>query len=159
MMTNSSAITKRQQRKFYYITALAAILITIIVVAFFAFRDPLLYNNTLTTQALTDKSCYLKGEDVSISVYVINGKDESFIQPTAIDYKVLNSTGQEIYSVRLNMNFPTPLPRFPAHTKTLYSNHVWNQKNLDNTLVESGNYTIKVIFEYGTYESNIKIAE
>lgn len=159
MMTNSSVITKSQLRNFYYITVLAAVLITILVLSFFALRDPLLHNNTLTTQVVTDKSCYAKADDVSISVYVFNGKDESFVQPTAIDYTILNHTGQEVYSVRFNMNFPTPLPRFPAHTKTLYSNYIWNQKNLKVTQVESGNYTIKVIFEYGTSECNIQITD
>jgi len=157
MMTHSSTIIKKQHRKFYYFSALVTVLIVVFVLASFAFRDPLLHNNTLTTRAVTDKSCYGKGEDVSISVYVINGKDESLVQPTTIDYTVLNHTGQEVYSVRLNMNFPTPPPTFPAHTKTLYSKHVWNQKNLNNTLVESGNYSIKVIFEYGTSECNIQI--
>lgn len=158
-MLNSSAIPNKQYQRFHYISALVAVLIIVVVVAFFAFRDPLLNNNKLTIQAVADKSSYVKGEDVFISVYVFNGKDEPFIQPTTIDYTVLNNTGQEVYSVRLNMNFPTPPPTFPAHTKTLYSNHVWNQKNLNNTLVESGNYTIKVIFEYGTFECNIQIAE
>lgn len=159
MMTITSAIMKRHHRKFYYVFALAVILIILMVSANFAFRDPLLYSNTLTVQLVTDKSFYLQGEEVSISAYVTNGKDESFVQPTTINYSVLNPTGQAIYSIRINPNFPNPQPTFPAHSKTLFSSHVWNQKNLNYTLVESGNYTIKVSIKYGTSECNIQIAE
>ena len=159
MMGNSSVETKKQSRNFYYSFGLIAVLIVVLVVAFFSFRDPLLYNNTLTIQTVTDKSYYLKGENVSTSVYVINGKDESFLQPTAIDYTVINPTGQEVYSLRMNILFPSPTPTFPAHSKTLFSNHVWNQKNINHTMVESGNYKIKVSFEYGTFECDIQIVE
>ena len=159
MMGNSSVELKKQPLKFYYSSALIAVLIVVLVVAYFSFRDPLLYSNTHKIQAITDKSNYVKSEDVPISVYVVNGKDESFVQPTTVDYSVLNHIGQVVYSVCLNMYFPSPQPTFPAHSKTLYSNHVWNQKNVNNTLVESGNYTIKVSFEYGTVECNIQIVD
>jgi len=145
--------------KFLFGFAVVAALIIVFAVAFFAFRDPLLYNNALTVQAVTDKSLYTHEENVSISVYVINGKDESFIQPTTVYYKVSDPTRQEVYSVHLHMNFPSPPPEFPAHSKTLFSSHVWNQKNSNLTLVESGNYIIEVSLEYGTSECEIAISE
>ena len=158
-MVNSSIEPKKHNRKLYYIFSLFLVLIVLLVIAFFAFRDPLLYGNALIVQLETDKSLYIQGEDVHISAYVINGKDESFVQPTTIDYTVLNPIGYVIYSVRLNMNFPFPQPTFSAHSKTLFSSHVWNQTNSNLTLVESGNYTIKVSLEYGTSESYIQITD
>ena len=93
---------------------------------------------------------------MSISVYVINGKDESFIQPTTVSYKILDSNEQEVYSLIMSMTFINPPPTFPAHSKTLFNSHVWNPEN-SNCI--SGNYTIEVSLEYGTSECEIVISE
>jgi len=60
-MGNSSVESKKQNRKLYYIFALIVVLIVVVVVAFFgfqnpAFQDPLLYNNAITVQVVTDKT-------------------------------------------------------------------------------------------------------
>jgi hypothetical protein len=159
-MNGSEGEPSKNHRKFYLGVVVAASILVMLAVAFFAFRDPVLYSNTLTVQTVTDKTSYTRGEDVSISVYVINGKDESFVQPTTLSYKVSDSTGQEVYAVILDITWPFPPPEFPAHSKTLFSSHVWNQKNISTaTIVEPGNYTITVSFEYGTSESNIEIVK
>ena len=162
-MGNSSVESKKQNRKLYYIFALIVVLIVVVVVAFFvfqnpAFQDPLLYNNAITVQVLTDKTFYTKGEDVSITACVINGKNEPVKCTTSISYKVFDSAGQEVYGCDTLITLPIPLPTYPPHSKYSYNSNVWNQKNFNYTLVESGNYTIKVSLEYGTSECNIQIA-
>jgi hypothetical protein len=157
-MNGSEGEPSKNHRKFYLGVVVVASIFVMLAVAFFAFRDPVLYSNTLKVQTVTDKSSYTHGEDVSISVYVINGKDESFAQPTTVSYKVSDSTGQEVYAVILDITWSFPPPEFPAHSKTLFSSHVWNQKSISTaTIVEPGNYTIIVSFEYGTSESSIEI--
>jgi len=162
-MDNSSVEPKKHSRKFYYSFALVIILIVVLVIAFFAFqnlaRDPLLYNNAITVQAVTDKTFYTKGEDVSITACVINGKNEPVNCTTSISYKVFDLAGQEVYSCEALITLPIPLPTYPAHSKYSYFPNVWNQKNSNYTLVESGNYTIKVSLEYGTSECSIQIAD
>ena len=162
-MGNSSVEPKKHSRKFYYSFALIAVLIVVFAVAFFAFqnpdRDPLLYNNAITVQALTDKTLYMKGQDVSITACVINGKNEPVNCTTIISYKVFGSEGQEVYSCDTLITLPIPLPTYPAHSKYSYNPNVWNQKDSNYTLVESGNYTIKVSLEYGTSECKIQIAD
>ena len=158
-MNDSAIEPKRQHRKFYLGFAAVAVLIVVLLVALFAFRDPLLYNNNITVQAVTDKSLYKQGEDVPITVCVINGKNEPVNCSTSISYKVFDSTGQEVYSGITLITLPIPLPTYPAHSKYSYSPQVWNQKNSNDTLVESGNYTIKVSLEYGTSECEIAIAD
>jgi hypothetical protein len=161
LIGNSSFEPEKHSRKFYYSFALIAVLIIVLVAAFFAFqnpdRDPLLYNNSITVQALTDKTVYSKGEDVSITACVINGKNAPVNCTTLISYSVLDSTGQEVYSCDTLITLPIPLPTYPAHSKYSYFPHVWNQKDINYTLVESGNYTIRVSLEYGTSECNIQI--
>ena len=122
-------------------------------------RDPLLYNNAITVQAVTDKTVYTKGEDVLITAIVINGKNEPVNCTTIISYKVFDSAEQEVYCCDTLITLPIPLPTYPAHSRYSYNPNVWNQKNFDYTLVESGNYTIRVSLEYGTSESNIQIAQ
>jgi hypothetical protein len=162
-MDNSSVEPKKHIRKLYYSFALIAAVIIVIAVSFFVFqnfeRDPLLYNNAITVQALTDKILYTKGEDVLITAILINGKNEPVNCTTIISYKVFDSAGQEVYSCDTLITLPIPLPTYPAHSKYSYNPNVWNQKNFDYILVESGNYTIRVSLEYGTSESNIQIAE
>jgi hypothetical protein len=162
-MVNSSVEPKKHNQKFYYSFVLIAVLIFLLVVVFFAFQnanqDPLLYNNAITVQAVTDKTLYTKGEDVLITAIVINGKNEPVNCTTIISYKVFDSAGQEVYSCDTLITLPIPLPTFPVHSKYSYNPHVWNQKNSNYTLVESGNYTIRVSLEYGTSESNIQIVD
>jgi hypothetical protein len=162
-MGNSSVEPEKHSRKFYYSFASFAILIVVFVVALFAFQnpilDPLLYNNAITVQALIDKTLYMKGEDVSITACVINGKNERVNCTTLISYQVFDSLGQEVYSCDTLINLPIPLPTYPAHSKYSYNPNVWNQKDANYTLVESGNYTIKVSLEYGTSECKIQIAD
>ncbi len=126
-----------EDKRLYFGFAAVALLVFVLAVAFFAFRDPILYSNTLTVQAVTDKSSYTQGEAVSISVYVINGKDESFVQPTIISYKVLNSAEQEVYSLLKAITFINPPPTFPAHSKTLFNSEVWNPEN-SNYIIDLG---------------------
>jgi hypothetical protein len=159
-MNGSEGEPSKSHRKFYLGVVVVASILVMLAVAFFAFRDPVLYSNAIKIRTVTDKSSYTRGEDVSISVYVINGKGESFVQPTTVSYKVLDSTGQEVYAVILDITWSFPPPEFPAHSKTLFSSHVWNQKSvIPATIVEPGNYTITVSFEYGTSESNIEIVK
>ncbi len=164
-MDDSATKQRSQQRKFYLGLALVAVLVVALLAAFLAFqdnpasRDPLLYGNTVTVQVATDKSFYTKGEDVSITVSVINGKSEPVNCTTSIYYKVFDSTGQEVYSCATLISLPLPLPTYPAHSKYSYFPNVWNQKNSNYTLVEPGNYTIKASLEYGTSECEIQIAE
>jgi hypothetical protein len=122
-------------------------------------REPLLYNNAITVQAVTDKTLYTKGEDVLITAIVINGKNEPVNCTTIISYKLFDSAEQEVYSCDTLITLPIPLPTYRAHSKYSYNPNVWNQKNFDYTLVEPGNYTIRVSLKYGTSESNIQIAE
>jgi len=163
-MNGSPIEPKRQHKKFYLSFALVAILIVVLAVAFFAFqdlgvRDPLLYNNAVTVQVATDKSLYTKGEDVSITASVLNGKNEPVNCTTSISYKVFDSTGQEVCSWMTLISLPIPLPTYPAHSKYSYFPSVWNQKDSNYTLVDSGNYKIRVSLEYGTSECEIEIAE
>ena len=94
-MGNSLVEPEKHSRKFYYSFALVVVLIVVLAIAFFAFQnpdqDPLLHNNTITIQALTDKTLYTKGEDVSITACVINGKNEAVNCTTMISYKVFDS--------------------------------------------------------------------
>ena len=160
-MGKSLVEPKKHSRNIYYSFALITILIVTFAVAYFTFqnpdRDPLLYNNTITIQALTDKTLYTKGEDVAITACVINGKDEPVNCTTSISYKVLDSAGQEVYSCMTLITLPISLPTYPAHSKYSYNPNVWNQKDSNYTLVKSGNYTIKVSLEYGTSEYKIQI--
>jgi len=162
-MNDSSVKPKNQHRKFFLGLATAAVLIVVLLVAFFAFqdlagRDPLLYNDAVTVEVATDKSLYTKGEDVSITASVLNGKDEPVNCTTSISFKVFDSAGQEVTSWITLISLPVPLPTYPAHSKYSYFPQIWNQKNSNLTLVESGNYTVKVSLEYGTSESEIQIA-
>jgi hypothetical protein len=159
-MNGSEGEPSKSHRKFYLGVGAVALMLVVFAVALFAFRDPALYSNAIKVQTVTDKQSYTRGEDVSISVYVINGKGESFVQPTTVSYKVSDSTGQEVYAVILDITWPFPPPEFPAHSKTLFSSHVWNQKSISTAaIVEPGNYTITVSLEYGTSESNIEIVK
>ena len=162
-MNDSSVKPKNQHRKFFLGLATAAVLIVVLLVAFFAFqdlagRDPLLYNDAVTVEVATDKSLYTKGEDVSITASVLNGKDEPVNCTTSISFKVFDSAGQEVTSWITLISLPVPLPTYPAHSKYSYFPQIWNQKNSNLTFVESGNYTVKVSLEYGTSESEIQIA-
>ena len=162
-MDNSSVEPKNHVKKLYYWFALTAAVIIVIVASFFVFqnfdRDPRLYNNAITVQAVTDKTVYTKGEDVLITAIVINGKNEPVNCTTIISYKVFDSAEQEVYCCDTLITLPIPLPTYPPHSKYSYNPNVWNQKDFDYKLVESGNYTIRVSLEYGTSESNIQIAQ
>jgi len=149
---------EKHDRRLYLGFAVVTVLIVVLIVAFFSFRDPLLYGNTLTVQAVTDKSSYMQGEDVSILANVINGKNEPVNVSTAVSYKVFDSTGEEIYSCTTLITLPIPLPTFSAHSRTSYDPHIWNQKDSNFTLVEPGIYTIEVSLEYGSSECEIVIA-
>lgn len=169
-MNDSTVKPKNQHRKFYLGLATAAVLIVVLLVAFFAFqglagRDPLLYNNAVTVQAVTDKTTYPRGENITISVYVINGKNEAVIYPSSAGYSVENSNGTEIFGFGQDISWAPPYPTFAPHSKTIFPSlagkdtFVWNQKDINRTLVESGNYTIKVVVAlYGTSECEIQIA-
>ena len=170
-MNDSSVKPKNQHRKFFLGLATAAVLIVVLLVAFFAFqdlagRDPLLYNNAVTVQAVTYKTTCLRGENVTIMVYLINGKNEAVIYPSSVGYSVETSNGTEIYGFGQDISWAPPYPTFAPHIKTLFSSgsdksvtFVWNQKDSNRTLVESGNYTIKVVVAlYGTSECEIQIA-
>jgi len=161
-MDNSSVEPKKHSRNFYYSFALVAILIVVFAVTIFAFQnpaqDPLLYNNTILIQAETNKQVYTQREDIQISTYVVNGKDETIVYPKSITYRVLDSEEQEVYAVQINIT-PSLTSSFAAHSKTLFNSHVWNQKDINYTLVESGNYTIEVSLEYGTFECKIQIMQ
>ena len=58
-MSGLVVASANEGRRLYFGLAAVALLAFVLAVAFFAFQDPLLYSNTLTVQAVTDKTCIL----------------------------------------------------------------------------------------------------
>lgn len=97
---------------------------------------------------------------------MLNGKNEAVIYPSSVGYSVESSNGTEIYGFGQDISWASPYPTFAPHSKTLFpslggaATFVWSQKDINRTLVESGNYTIKVFVAlYGTSECKIEIAD
>ncbi len=105
-MNNAVVEPKERKHKPYLGFALVAVLV-IVVIAFLAFQngmasqDPLLFNNSVTVQISTDKPFYSKGEEISITVSVINGKNDPVNCTTSIRLEVFDSNGQKLVAVLL----------------------------------------------------------
>jgi hypothetical protein len=146
---------KKRSRRFYFILT-ATVLSLAIIVGVLGFElskaGKASYGpGPVDIEVTTEKPFYLQGEEVNFIVYVNNPQDWPVPYPHFPGYSI-DKDGENIEGGGVNINYATPIPTFPAHSRTLFncSAYNWNQKMyLDGTLVQvqPGNYTLTVYFE------------
>jgi hypothetical protein len=150
---------KKKSRRFYLVLVAAVLLIAVIVgVVIFEFfnigniRDG--PGPVYIDEVTTDKPYYLQGEEVNFTVTVNNPQDWPVQYPNVVEYRIGNE------SLTKQITLASPVPSFPAQSRTLYDTYFWDQKvhlnDLNHTLVPAppGNYTLNVSFggpvDYGS---------
>ena len=150
---DSQTEPKKKSRRFY-LSLIAAVLLLAVIVGVVIFE---LSNIGQTNQGpgpidievVADKPFYLRGEQVSFTIYVNNPQNWSVPEPLGVSYE-MNRNGDFVFGVSKNINFGDKQPSFPPHSRTLYETRVWDGKvgpSDNRTLAPTGSYTYTVAFD------------
>ncbi len=105
-----------------------------------------------------DKPFYVQNENVTILIYVTNPQDWPVPKPSYQWYRIeRGGIGYDGYGLHIDVA-ANQIPSFPAHTKTLYTTIVWDQKTTgmasNRTFVDPGIYTLTVTLTGYGYDAN-----
>ncbi len=105
-----------------------------------------------------DKPFYLQNENVTISIYVTNPQDWPVPKPSYQWHRIeKDGIGYDGYGLHIDYAADS-IPTFPAHTRTLYTTIVWDQKTTgmasNQTFANPGNYTLTVTLTGYGYDVN-----
>jgi len=93
--------------------------------------------------AKTDKTEYSIGEDVKVSIYLVNNLDREVISRSkSYGLSVTGSKGVVLFCVSSETRV-SPIT-VPPYTTYLIGEWVWNQRNADRNQVDVGTYVIRV---------------
>jgi hypothetical protein len=150
--SSSTNKPKKKSKRFYTILAVTVLLLALLAgVVIFEWSNLGRTNygpGPVDIEVTTDKTFYLQGEEVHFNIYVNNPQDWQVGHPTTVAHEV-NEDNQSIYSDHFEKDYGDSWPAFPAHSKTLFETYSWNQKNINGSSTEPGNYTLTVTFYHG----------
>jgi hypothetical protein len=160
---DSQTEPKKNSRRFYLVIV-AAILSLALVTGVIIYElsniggQPNYYGpGPVEIEVATDKPVYLQGEMVNFTIYVNNPQDWPVQLPDLVGY-LIEKDGTIIDDGDVFMDYPSPWPTFPPHSRTLYRPLLfWNQKTTMNgtrVQVQPGNYTLTVSLIGSGYSSS-----
>jgi hypothetical protein len=139
---------KKRSRRFYVILTVAiltlAIIIGVVIFEWSNLGQTSYGPGPVEIEVKADKPFYLQGEDVNFTIYVNNPQDWPVLYPSMVDYRIENGC------LTKQITLASPIPLFPAQSRTLYDTYFWDQK----VPAPPGNYTLNFSFggpvDYGS---------
>jgi hypothetical protein len=153
---------KKRFRRFYTVLLAAVLLIaTVVGVAIFEFSNIGNIHDgpgpVYIDEVTTGKPYYFQGEEVNFTITVNNPQDWPVGYPGYVEY-LIEKDGLWIAQGGVNIDYAMPNPKFPAHSRTAYSERdlTWNQEMdvSDGSRAQAppGNYTLTVSLYGPSYD-------